>query len=74
MGKWIPQIKQNREAEFMDFTADIKVERNLNTIAADRPHSGFKSAFEERIMSALKKQGLESEQKIKVKVIYILGN
>jgi len=68
MNKWIPQIKQNKEAECMDFSEDVRIEKSLTSIIAQRPHTAIKSSLEEKVMLALKKQGLETEQNIKVKV------
>jgi hypothetical protein len=66
MNKWIPQIKQNREVECMEYTKDIRIVKSLNNIITQRPHTAIKSSLEEKVMLALKKQGLETEEKIKV--------
>eukprot|EP00826_Nyctotherus_ovalis_P042605 TRINITY_DN439_c0_g1_i3.p1 TRINITY_DN439_c0_g1~~TRINITY_DN439_c0_g1_i3.p1 ORF type:complete len:608 (+),score=217.54 TRINITY_DN439_c0_g1_i3:127-1950(+) len=65
MNRWMPQIKHNKEAECMDFTEDVRIEKSLNSIVADRPHASLKNSLEEKVMSVLRKQGLETEEKIK---------
>lgn len=69
MNKWMPQIKHNKEAECMDFTEDVRIEKSLSSIVADRPHASLKNSLEEKVMSALRKQGLETEEKIKVALL-----
>jgi len=72
MNKWMPQIKHNREAETMDFVQDPMVSRNLPAIVGDeKQREKVKTQLENDIMNALKKQGLESEQKIKVFLIFL---
>ena len=64
--KWVPQIKHNREAECVDYVQEPVVEKSLTGIAAERAHVSNKTKLEKDIMEALKRQGMETEEKIKV--------
>ena len=69
MGRWVPQIKQNREAECIDYTQEPTAEHNLPSMVTSHNEGKVQSKLEKEIMAALQKQGIETESKIKVRVV-----
>ncbi len=65
VAKWVPQIKQNREAECIDYTQEVPLENNLPSMAAARP--GAQTKLQSEITTALRKQGIETETQIRVR-------
>ena len=65
MGKWIPQVKHNREVDQLDFTTrDVIGEgggvrlNSINQIASNLRDSQATSKLEKQIAEELTKQGL----------------
>ena len=70
MNKWIPQIKQNREATYMEFKEEF-IPQNLSATSIGTSFQPI-SNMEKQINTSLIKQGLHTEDAIKVYIyIYI---
>ena len=72
VNKWIPQVKHNREAEYLDFTTvDVIGEgggvrlNSVNQIANNLKENQPQTALEKSITDELTKQGLRSEKDFK---------
>ena len=79
MTKWTAQIKQNREAECVDYTPDVRVAPNLPAMAMTTLKTKTSSrepasqhGLEQDVMNALEKQGIGTEKEIKVAAIHSL--
>jgi U3 small nucleolar RNA-associated protein 14 len=66
MGKWTGQIKQNREADCVDFTPDVNLVPNLSSVATSRAGAAAQTPLEQEVQQALQKQGIGSDEQIKV--------
>lgn len=65
MSKWIPQVKQNRETDYLDFTTtDVIGEgggvklNSMNQIASNLKSNQASSKLEQQIQQELQRQGL----------------
>ena len=72
VGKWIPQVKHNREVDQLDFTTrDVIGEgggvrlNSVNQIASNLRENQASSKLEKQIQEELQKQGLHSEKDLK---------
>jgi len=69
LGKWLPQVKHNREADFLDFTTrDVVGEGvRLNSLGqiADNLRGKTASKLEQAVQAELQRQGLRSELDLK---------
>lgn len=73
MTKWVAQIKQNREADCIEYTQDVNVDVNLASLAASHSEKKPKSKLEQDIFAALQKQGIDTEEQIKEKEQKVLN-